>query len=661
LQDQYNNQNNIKNYRDGSNDVICQHAISSIIFRNPIVEAESAWTEHIPFGFWIINALQPTLLVELGTHYGLSYFSFCKAVQLNKFNTKCFAIDNWKGDEHAGYYDDSVYEYVNKANEEFSNFSTLKRTTFDEAVSLFGEKSIDLLHIDGLHTYEAVKHDFYNWLPKISNKGIVIFHDTNVMERGFGVYQLWEELIKEYPFFEFKHGFGLGILGIGQKLPFKINQLFKTVLVPEKRLAIQEIYQRIGHLTLIEQEYYKLNNEINLLKGSEHQLLQTTIADSSVESTPGNVNRPDEYLSPLQKICTQVYWKEQDEEFSEINSKKVEFELSNSNSSYLFNLEHNFSSLKKLRIDPSTEQGIFYLHSISIVNSSDKILIGWEAIRKICDFYNLLIFKSTILENTFVLISTTNDPIIVVNLQSLSNAPINDDINLKFGFSKLNDESIKSEFSNITIEELKKDQNIDPLQIYDRLDQCMNFAKKELNDLISFEANNILIHFKNEFLAKSQKLELEKDNLVLELAKQRELFDRDIKEANLAFLNKEVIIQNLLKEAAKKNEIESSLRGKIDENASQLKTLSETLAEFQRKLVDIEFNAREELKIAKEQSEGLLQDLRGRDLIIEGNKKELLLKEELIQEMQNKISEFKARYENNSILGIMIGRLKKLK
>ena len=132
---------------------------SSLFFPENI--SESAWLGHIPFAFWIIDALKPKRFVELGTHNGSSYLAFCQAVQQLHLSTESFAVDTWKGDEHSGYYGEEVFaKLAPYNNEKYGSFSRLIRLYFDEAVGCFEDESIDLLHIDGLHTYEAVKHDF---------------------------------------------------------------------------------------------------------------------------------------------------------------------------------------------------------------------------------------------------------------------------------------------------------------------------------------------------------------------------------------------------------------------------------------------------------------------------------------------------------------------
>jgi len=190
--------------------------------------APSSWWQHVPLAHWLVEVSQPKFIVELGTHYGVSFFAFCDAAEKLSPQTMVFAVDTWQGDEHAGNYGDTVYKHVYdhwfKAHR---RTGSLIRSTFDEASSYFPDHSIDLLHIDGLHTYEAVKNDFETWLPKLKKGSIVLFHDINVRERQFGAWRFWQELSKQdgYRCYTVNSGYGLGILYLDQQEPEWSNEL----------------------------------------------------------------------------------------------------------------------------------------------------------------------------------------------------------------------------------------------------------------------------------------------------------------------------------------------------------------------------------------------------------------------------------------------------
>ncbi|HEY5066523.1 MAG TPA: class I SAM-dependent methyltransferase [Xanthobacteraceae bacterium] len=207
----------------------------------------SAWMEHAPFAFWLVETHEPEILIELGTHGGYSFFSFCQAIARLKLSTRAYAVDTWKGDEHAGFYGEEVFREVSKHNtEQYSGFSQLIRSTFDDALPYFEDGSVDLLHIDGRHFYEDVKHDFNSWLPKLSDRGIVLLHDINVRERSFGVFRFWAELSQHYPHFQFFHGWGLGVLGVGKRLPRRLKAIFEIEGNSKRANKVRNIYARLG-------------------------------------------------------------------------------------------------------------------------------------------------------------------------------------------------------------------------------------------------------------------------------------------------------------------------------------------------------------------------------------------------------------------------------
>ena len=263
--------------RNATTDVVsASYCMSPASFWQPDHVAPSAWHQHAPFAFWLLDALRPGIFVELGTHNGFSYLVFCQAVQRLGAASKCYAVDTWAGDDHAGFYGEEVFAKLSDFHDaRYSGFSRLVRSTFDEALPHFGEGTIDLLHIDGRHGYEDVVHDFESWLPKLSNRAVVLLHDINVRERGFGVWRFWSDLQTRYPCFEFVHGHGLGVVQVGSTIREPLRPLFDSGLQDKSR--IRETYAQLGRMAILPHELTQSQSQRALLE-SEAAALRDALA-----------------------------------------------------------------------------------------------------------------------------------------------------------------------------------------------------------------------------------------------------------------------------------------------------------------------------------------------------------------------------------------------
>ena len=224
----------------------------------------SNWVGHVPFASWIVEQCRPDVFVELGTHTGNSYFSFCQSVASNNLSTRCFAVDTWQGDEHSGHYDENVHVAVSAYNQKhYGGFSRLLRMTFDSALGHFEDGSVDILHMDGLHTYKAVRHDFANWLAKLSPRGVLLLHDTAVRDGSFGVWRLFGEAAKKYRSIEFAHSSGLGVLFIGEKQPPAVLALLEDWAEPATRGMIIRFFETLGTCLQRQSELDDVNKDLN--------------------------------------------------------------------------------------------------------------------------------------------------------------------------------------------------------------------------------------------------------------------------------------------------------------------------------------------------------------------------------------------------------------
>jgi GT2 family glycosyltransferase len=242
-----------------------------VCFSTPSRFIPTSWAAHIPFALYLIDALRPRVIVELGTFGGVAYCAFCQAVKELRLNTRCYAVNTWEADAQNNFPAGPEMFQDLKAHHDplYGDFSSLIRNSFDEAIPHFNDDTIDLLHLNNYHAYDMARRDFENWLPKMSGRGVVLLHHINRYEPGRGVWKLWEELRSSYPSFEFTHGEGLGLVSTGAEIPAGLGGILKAS--EEERSVVREFFRQTGQRLTALADKEQLKQLLSTARGDEAQ------------------------------------------------------------------------------------------------------------------------------------------------------------------------------------------------------------------------------------------------------------------------------------------------------------------------------------------------------------------------------------------------------
>ena len=177
---------------------------------------DSAW---LLYG--LARSLKPKVCVEIGSARGKSACAVGLALRRNG-GGKLYAIDphsvtNWNDKSSVDSFA-LITENLQKAG--LTGQVEIVRKTSGEAAKGW-DKKIDLIFIDGDHSYEGVKADWDLFLPHLTEFGVVVFHDTlwdlrpdGIHDRAdMGVPRFVDELrAAGYPVITIDQNFGVSLV-----------------------------------------------------------------------------------------------------------------------------------------------------------------------------------------------------------------------------------------------------------------------------------------------------------------------------------------------------------------------------------------------------------------------------------------------------------------
>lgn len=77
---------------------------------------------------------------------------------------------------------DEWWATANKNLKDWPDRYEFIRKPSEEAVSMWADKSLDFVFIDGDHSYEGARKDFEMYIPKVRSGGVVSGHDYNIAD-----------------------------------------------------------------------------------------------------------------------------------------------------------------------------------------------------------------------------------------------------------------------------------------------------------------------------------------------------------------------------------------------------------------------------------------------------------------------------------------------
>jgi len=166
-----------------------------------------------------VRRLNPQTVLEIGTHRGGTLYLWAR---LARPDAILVSIDLPGGKFGGGYspFRAPIYRRFAQDHQKLHlvRANSHRESTLEETKRLLSGRQIDLLFIDGDHTFEGVKKDWEMYSPLVRSGGLIVFHDVAGNYEETQVKAFWDTIKTSYSHREYMaHPEGLYGIGVLQK------------------------------------------------------------------------------------------------------------------------------------------------------------------------------------------------------------------------------------------------------------------------------------------------------------------------------------------------------------------------------------------------------------------------------------------------------------
>jgi hypothetical protein len=237
---------------------------SRALFWRPWFMSASPSLGHLPFLFWLIEALRPARFAQVGFGDGVAFLGLCQAIE--KLDLQAVGLCHLTEMET----EDELPSRAKDQLEQFSEFAAL--VAREEGRQEDHLDLLDLLVINTPLATDRLENLSTVWLPRLSARSVVVLIDQ-VNARADSRTREWlTRARQDYDNLEFADtAGGVLVLLIGAKVAPKIRNLAMLAAETAEYLPIRQMFQRLGRALLSEVDARDNADAVNRLQAERFE------------------------------------------------------------------------------------------------------------------------------------------------------------------------------------------------------------------------------------------------------------------------------------------------------------------------------------------------------------------------------------------------------